>query len=186
MKASNSRPHVTSSAGAPPKEGELCCYECGQKGHIKPQCPKLKGKQRVARAQIKDLLEEDEELSESLTNRAPNDALKESTYSQEGEEDLKNNSGDDEEEKPHYEWDEQEYKANFVHFINEEPIIDTTIRIAARTIDKMVEPVYNHHAKIRNRSRSSWKHNEYRAISVFLEIGGIKANCEGNTDDPRR
>ena len=47
-KASNSHPHVTSSMGAPPKEGELCCYECGQKGHIKPQCSKLKGKQRVA------------------------------------------------------------------------------------------------------------------------------------------
>ena len=42
-KASDSRPHVASSTGAPPKEGELQCYECGQKGHIKPQCPKLKG-----------------------------------------------------------------------------------------------------------------------------------------------
>ena len=42
-------------------------------------------------------------------------------HPQEGEEDLKNNSGDDEEEKSHYEWDDQEYKANFVHFINEEP-----------------------------------------------------------------
>ena len=44
-KASNSRPHVASSTGAPPKEGELRCYECGQRGHIKPLCPKLKGKQ---------------------------------------------------------------------------------------------------------------------------------------------
>ena len=43
VKASNSLPHVANSMGA--KEGELCCYECGQKGHIKPQCPKLKGKQ---------------------------------------------------------------------------------------------------------------------------------------------
>ena len=66
------------------KEGELHCNECGQKGHIKPQCPKLKGKQPVVRAQIKDLIEEDEELSEILTNRAPNDALEESTHPQEG------------------------------------------------------------------------------------------------------
>ena len=79
-KASNSRPHVTSSMGAPPKEGELRCYKCGQKGHIKPQCPKLKGKQRVARAQIKDLTEEDEELLELLTNGAPKNALEDSTY----------------------------------------------------------------------------------------------------------
>ena len=63
-------------------------------------------------------------MSELLTNEAPDDALEASTYPQEGEEDLKNNSGDDEEDQPHYEWDKQEYKANFVHFINEEPIID--------------------------------------------------------------
>ena len=68
--------------------------------------------------QIKDLIEEDEELSELPTNRAPNNALEDSTYPQEGEEDLKNNSGDDEEEKTHYEWDEKEYKSNFICFIN--------------------------------------------------------------------
>ena len=83
-KASNSHPHVTSGTGAPSKEGELCCYKYGQKGHIKPQCPKLKGKQWVARVQIKDLIEEDEELSETPTNRTPNDALEESAYPQEG------------------------------------------------------------------------------------------------------
>ena len=69
-------------------------------GHIKPQCPRLKGKQWVARVKIKDLIKEDEEASESLTNRAPNDALDKSTYPQEGEEDLKNNSGDDEGDQP--------------------------------------------------------------------------------------
>ena len=42
VKANNSRPHVPSGTGAPSKEGEL---HCGQKGHIKPQCPKLEGKQ---------------------------------------------------------------------------------------------------------------------------------------------
>ena len=127
--------------------------------------------------QIEDLIKEDEELLESPTNRAPNDALEESTYPQEGEEDLKNNSGDDEEDKPHYECDEQEYKANFVHFINEEPIIDATIRIAAGTVDKTVEPIYNCRARIKNRSRPLRKCNEYRAISVFWEIGSVKAHC---------
>ena len=158
------------------------CYECGQKGHIKPQCPKLKGKQRVARAQIEELIEEDEELSELPINGAPNDALNSTTYPQEGEEDLKNNSGDDKEEKSHYEWDEPQYKANFVRFIKEEPIIDTTIRVAAGTVKKMLEPVYDHHARIKERSRPSRKRNEYRAISVFWEIGGIKAHCLIDSD----
>ena len=48
VKVSNSHPHIPSGTGTPLKEGELCCYESGQKGHIKPQCPKLKGKQQVA------------------------------------------------------------------------------------------------------------------------------------------
>ena len=140
----------------------------------KPQSPKLKGKQWVARAQIEDLIEEDEDLSELLINGAPNDALNNTTYPWEGEEDLKNNSGDDEEEKSHYEWDEPEYKANFVCFINEEPIIDTTIRVAAGTVDNTVEPVYDHRARIKEKSRPSRKRDEYRAISVFWEIGGVK------------
>ena len=45
-------------------------------------------------------------------SRAPNDALDEATYPQEGEEDLKNTSGDNDEDQPQYEWDDQEYKAN--------------------------------------------------------------------------
>ena len=140
-KASNSHPHIPSSIGTPSKEGELHCYKHGQKGHIKPQCPKLKGKQRIARAQIKDLIEENEETSESLTSRAPNDALDEVTYPQEGEEYLKNTSQDNKDDQPQYKWDDQEYKANFVCFINEELIIDTTIQVAvaAGTVDKVVD-----------------------------------------------
>ena len=49
--------------------------------------------------------------------------------------------------------------------------------MAARAIDKMVEPVDDHHARIKERSRPSWKRDEYRAISVFWEIGGVKAHC---------
>ena len=63
--------------------------------------------------QIKDLIEEDEKLLELPTSGAPDNALETTTYPRKGEEDLKNNSGDDEEDKSHYEWDEQGYKANF-------------------------------------------------------------------------
>ena len=57
LKANSNCTHVptTAGTGAPSKEGELRCYECGQKGHIKPQCPKFKGKQRVARAQFNNI-----------------------------------------------------------------------------------------------------------------------------------
>ena len=69
MKSSSFRPHVPNITGAetPLKEGELRCYECGQKGHIKPQCPKLKGKQRVARTQFKEIVKEDNHTDVTLT-----------------------------------------------------------------------------------------------------------------------
>ena len=51
------------------------------------------------------------------------------------------------------------------------------IRMAAGTVDKTVEPVYDHRARIKERSRPSRKCDEYRAISVFWEIGGVKAHC---------
>ena len=38
---------------------------------------------------IEGIIEEDEEFSETLMNRAPNNALEEYTYPQEGEGDLK-------------------------------------------------------------------------------------------------
>ena len=57
-RASSNYLHIPITAGieAPPKEGKLKCYKCGQKGHFKPQYSKLKGKQRIARAQIKDVV----------------------------------------------------------------------------------------------------------------------------------
>ena len=51
----------------------------------------------------------------------------------------------------------------------------------ARTVDKAVELVYDHRSRIKNRSRPLWKCDEYRAISVFWEIGGVKAHCLMNS-----
>ena len=35
--------NTSSNTGKQPlKEGELKCYKCGQKGHMQPQCPKLR------------------------------------------------------------------------------------------------------------------------------------------------
>ena len=51
------------------------------------------------------------------------------------------------------------------------------MQIAAGTIDNMVEPVYNHCTQMKDCARPLWKCDDYRAISVFWEIGGIKAHC---------
>ena len=45
--SSNTRKIPETTGKQPLKEGELKCYECGQKGHMQPQCPKLRS-QRIA------------------------------------------------------------------------------------------------------------------------------------------
>ena len=45
--SSNTRKIPEITGKQPLKEGELKCYECGQKGDMRPQCPKLRS-QRIA------------------------------------------------------------------------------------------------------------------------------------------
>ena len=40
--SNNTRKAPETTGKQPSKEGELKCYECGQKGHMQPQCPKLR------------------------------------------------------------------------------------------------------------------------------------------------
>ena len=41
--SSNTHKIPEATGKQPLKEGELKCYECGQKGHMRPQCPKVRG-----------------------------------------------------------------------------------------------------------------------------------------------
>ena len=45
------------------------------------------------------------------------------------------------------------------------------------TVNKLEEPVYDHRARIKERSRPLRKCNDNQSISVFWEIGGVKAHC---------
>ena len=92
-------------------------------------------------------------------------------------EDLNKYSDENNGNQPKYNWDDQEYQTDLIPFINEEPTIDTQMQVAAGTVDNTVELVYNHHTRIKDHTRPSHKHNDYRALSVFWDIGGIKAYC---------
>ena len=98
------------------------CYECGQKGHIKAQCPKLKGKQRVARMQFEEIVE-DSQMDVALTGVHNDTPEKVNTLLKE-EEDLNDDLDQDDEDHPKYNWDDQEYQTNLICFINEDNIID--------------------------------------------------------------
>ena len=90
------------------------------------------------------------------------------------EEENLNKSSDEDEEM--YLWDELEYKANYVHFISNEST-EQQVWIASAVVDKLEEPVYDHRMRIKERSRPLQKCNDNQPISVFWEIGGIKAHC---------
>ena len=116
-KMSNNTHKIPETTGKQPlKEGELKCYECGQKGHMQPQCPKLRSR-RIAVVREDDLEEIAENIKGNLKEDAKSSMSKEEEIPQEEEDNLNESSGEDEEM---YSWDELEYKANYVHFISNE------------------------------------------------------------------
>ena len=52
----------------PSKEGKLKCYECGQKGHMRPQCPKLRSQCIVA---VRE--DDSEEITENIEGNLEED-----------------------------------------------------------------------------------------------------------------
>ena len=53
--SSNTRKIPETTCKQPLKEGKLKCYECGQKGHMRPQCPKLRSRRIVLRVEYLSL-----------------------------------------------------------------------------------------------------------------------------------
>ena len=117
QKMSNNTCKIPETTGEQPlKEGELKCYEYGQKGHMQPQCPKLRS--RCIAAVREDNSEEiAEDIEGNLEEDAKSNASREEEVPQEEEDNLNESSGKDEEM---YSWDELEYKANIVCFISNE------------------------------------------------------------------
>ena len=75
-----------------------------------------------------------------------------------------------------YLWDELEYKVNYIRFISNKST-GKQVQIAPAVVNKLEEPVYDHKARIKERSRPLRKRNDNQSISVFWEIGRIKAHC---------
>ena len=127
--------------------------------------------------QFEEIVKEDSQMDVPLTG-VPNDTPEDvDTLLKEGE-DLNNYSDQSEEEDhPKYNWDEQAYQMNLIQFINEDKVIDTQMHIEAGTVNNTVELVYDHCTQMKDHARPSCKYDGYRTISVFWEIGGLKAHC---------
>ena len=117
QKTSSNTHKLPETAGKQPsKEGKLKCYECGQKGHMRPQCPKLRS-QCIAMVREDDSEEIAKNIEGNLKEDVKSSASKEEDIPPEEEDNLNESSGEDEEM---YLWDELEYKANIVCFISRE------------------------------------------------------------------
>ena len=182
--SSNTRKIPEISGKQPSKEGELKCYGCGQKGHMWPQCPKLRN-QHITAVREDESEEIIETIQENLKQDAKDDASEEGEIPlQEGE--NMNKSSDEE----MYLWDEIEYKTNYIWFISSVAVTEQQMQVASAMVDTLKEPVYDHRARIEERSRPLQKCNDNQPISVFWEIGGVKAHslidsgCEGIMNSP--
>ena len=110
------------SGKQPLKEGEIKCYECGQNGHMPPQCPKLRN-HCVAAVREDDSEEIVEVIKESLEENAKDNVSE--------EEDLNDNSDEE-----MYSWDEIKYKTNYIWFISNETITEQQMRVASATTEQ--------------------------------------------------
>ena len=161
----------------PSKKGELKCYECGQKGHMRPQCPKLRNWwfARVREDNSEEIIETiKENLKENLKEDAKDDASKAEEIPPKEQENLNESSDEDEEM---YLWDEVEYKVDYVWSLSNETVTEKQVQLASAPINKLEEPVYDHRTRMKERSWPLQKHNDNQPISVFWEIGGIKSHC---------
>ena len=115
QKMSSNTCKIPETTGKQPlKEGELKCYECGQKGHMRPQCLKLRN-QHIVGAREDDSEEIVENVKGNLKEDARSNASEEGEIPPKEEENLNKSSGEDE---VMYSWDELKYKVNYVHFIS--------------------------------------------------------------------
>ena len=160
--SSNTHKIPEATGKQPLKEGELKCYKCGQKGHMQPQCLKLRS-QCIAVVREDNSEEIAKKIEGNLEEYATNDASEEGEIPPREEENLNESSGEDEEM---YSWDKLKYKANYVCFISNEDT-EQQMQVASAAINKLEEPVYNHRTRIKERSRPLWKCNDNQPISVF-------------------
>ena len=100
--SSNTRKIPETTGKQPSKKGQLKCYECGQKGHMRPQCPKLRSR-RIAAVREDNLEEIAENIEGNLKEDAEYSVSREEEISQKEEDNLNESSGED---KEMYSWDE--------------------------------------------------------------------------------
>ena len=159
----------------------ITCYECGQVGHIRTNCPRLMKVRTVA---VRANGTEDPEMDPQENDEAfPPD--------KEGEGD----SSEHQEEQPdvhmelQYQWDTEEeeetedntvsYRTNAIRIAldTEEPATAKIMAMRTNTtvLNKTIEPMHSH--RLRHRERPAWPPLDNCTLAGYWEINSVKAHC---------
>ena len=186
VKDSSTKPSYRQKPLPRPPEKEISstsntCYECGQVGHIRPNCPRLAGKMRSAAIRPDETM--DPELDPQDNEVLPPDKEGEG----EDEERQEEEPLDEERESPRYPWDIEEeetednavsYRSNAIRIALDDNSA-TTKMMAARpnttVTNKTVEPMHSHRS--RHQERPNRPHSDNRTLTGYWEINGVKAHC---------
>ena len=104
-------PVVTGDRSA--THNNVVCYECGQTGHIKPNCPKLKGSVRVAAICTEDALDEsgNMEAEQKVPDEYQGEEL-DDEYHPVTTQSVEESTNEWVEEPSQYNWDDSDQKSN--------------------------------------------------------------------------
>jgi Zinc knuckle len=172
----------------PPKQQTLlrpqnssACFECGQPGHIRANCPKLKQGLRTAAARQDD--NEDPELDPANDP----DLLIEGEGDPQNEDQNKELVADEwEPEEAQYQFDDEEdvtddntvtYRTSAIRVAPDDVATTKVMAVRSKTAapNSAAEPMYHHRSK--HRKRPDWLRHENRTLSGYWEINGVKAHC---------
>jgi Zinc knuckle len=162
-------------------QNSSACFECGQPGHIRANCPKLKQGLRMAAARQED--DEDPELDP--TNHP--DLLIEGEGDPQNEDQNNELIADEwEPEEAQYQFDDEEdvtddntvtYRTSAIRVAPDDVAIMKVMAVRSKNtaLNSAAEPMYHHWSK--HRTRPDRPRHENRTLSGYWEINGVKAHC---------
>jgi hypothetical protein len=175
---------------------DVVCYNCGKKGHTRPNCPSSKSV-RVKAVRIEEVPDEDDPLSVERNDALgeshshAGDFIKESTQEVDCVDDPvdysvdpgdqwvenQNYSGDEYEFDPESESlaeDEQPVRSNAVRILHPDEL-DQLVRLSAVKVEEDTNPPMIYHHRMR-RKRPDRKQSEVDTLTGYFRVNGTLAH----------
>jgi Zinc knuckle len=162
-------------------QNSSACFECGQPGHIRANCPKLKQGLRTAAAR------QDDDADPGMGPADDPDLLLEGESEPQDEGQNDELIADEwEPEEAQYQFDDEEdatddntvtYRTSAIIIAPDDVAITKVMVVRSKTTtpNSTAEPMYHHRSK--HRTRPDQPGHENCALSGYWEINGVQAHC---------